>query len=263
MPKLPNNPFVHLAGLAHRIHWEYIVASINPDLCNGCKVCLMYCPLGVIRMEGEKAIIDQENCVECFVCTRNKVCAKLAIMPGKINTKGRELRHFLSDPTETKAATGVPGRGTEESKTNDVTGRVKKGLLGICIDMGRPGIGVWMRDAEKVAMALAQVGMNFEDASPLTAALKDRRTGEIIDEVRNERLLSIIVEGTVPEADFPKVIAALRAVEKEIDTVFSLGIISRVDATGRAPFLSQLDALSLPLPIRGKVNVGLGRPLVD
>ena len=223
----------------------------------------MYCPLGVIRMEGDKAAIDQENCVECYVCSRNRVCAKSAISPAEINTKGRTLRHFLSDPTETKATTGVPGRGTEESKTNDVTGRVKKGQLGICIDMGRPGVGVWMRDAEKVAMALAQVGLNFEEASPLTAVLKDRRTGEIIDEVRNERLLSIIVEGTVLESDFPKVIAALRAVEKEIDTVFSLGIISRVDATGRAPFLSQLDALGLPVPIRGKVNAGLGRPFVD
>lgn len=239
------------------------MAIINPDLCNGCKVCLMYCPLGVIRMDGEKAVIDQENCVECYVCSRNRVCAKGAISPAEINTKGRTLRHFLSDPTETKAATGVPGRGTEESKTNDVTGRVKQGHLGICIDMGRPGVGVWIRDAEKVAMALAQVGLNFEEASPLTAILKDRRTGEIIDEMRNERLLSIIVEGTVPEADFPKVIAALRVVEKEIDTVFSLGVISRVDATGRAPFLTQLDGLGLPMPMRGKVNTGLGRPFVN
>ncbi len=239
------------------------MALINPDLCNGCKVCLMYCPLGVIRMEGDKAVIDQEQCVECFVCTRKAVCAKKAIFPGAITTKGRELRHFLSDPTETKSATGVPGRGTEESKTNDVTGRTKKGQLGICIDMGRPGVGVWMRDAEKVAMALARVGLNFEECSPLTAVLKDRRTGEIIDEVRNERLLSIIVEGTVPENDFPKVIAALRAVEGEIDTVFSLGVISRVDAAGNAPFLSQLAAIGLAPPLRGKVNVGLGRPLVD
>lgn len=236
---------------------------INPDLCNGCKVCLMYCPLGVIRMEGNKAVIDQENCVECYVCTRKAVCAKKAISPSEIKTKGRELRHFLSDPTETKAATGVPGRGTEESKTNDVTGRTKRGQLGICVDMGRPGVGVWMRDVEKVAMALARVGLNFEECSPLTAVLKDKRTGEIIDEVRNERLLSIIVEGTVPEEKFPDVIAALRAVEREIDTVFSLGVVSRVDATGRAPFLSQLEALGLPQPIRGKVNVGLGRPLVE
>lgn len=239
------------------------MAVIDPGLCNGCKVCLMYCPLGVITMEGDKAVIDQQNCVECSVCSRMKVCAKHAIRPGEINSKGRELRHFLSDPTETKAATGVPGRGTEESKTNDVTGRTKKGELGICIDMGRPGVGVWMRDAEKVAMALARVGLNFEEASPLTAVLKDRRTGEIVDEMKNERLLSIIVEGTVPENRFPQVIAALRAVEKEIDTVFSLGVISRVDASGQAPFFSQLDGIGLPKPARGKVNVGLGRPLAE
>jgi NAD-dependent dihydropyrimidine dehydrogenase PreA subunit len=239
------------------------VAVIDANLCNGCKVCLMYCPLGVIQMEGDKAVIDQTQCVECFVCTRKQVCAKHAILPADINSNGRELRHFLSDPTETKAATGVPGRGTEESKTNDVTGRVKKGQLGICIDMGRPGIGVWMRDAEKVAMALARIGLQFEEASPLTAVLKDKRTGEIIEQVRNERLLSIIVEGTVPEKDFGAVIAALRAVEKEIDTVFSLGVISRVDGRGQASFLSELDRLGLKAPVRGKVNVGLGRPLAQ
>ncbi len=241
------------------------MAIIIRDVCNGCQVCLMYCPLGAIRMEGDKAIIDQENCVECYVCTRNgrKVCARGAIVPAQLNTKGRELRHFLSDPTETKVATGVPGRGTEESKTNDVTGRVKKGQLGICIDMGRPGIGAWMSDVEKVSMALAKAGLEFEECSPLTAVLKDTRTGEIVDQVRNERLLSIIIEGTIPENDFPKVITALRAVEDDIDTVFSLGVISRVDAKGHAPFLSQLETIGVSQPIRGKVNVGLGRPLVD
>lgn len=239
------------------------MARINPELCNGCTLCLMYCPLGVIRMEGRKAVIDQDLCVECYVCTRKHVCPRDAILPGTLDTEGRILRHFLSDPTETKAATGVPGRGTEEAKTNDVTGRTKKGELGICIDMGRPGVGVWMRDAEKVAMALARVGIQFEEKSPLTAVMKDVRTGELRDEVRGERLLSIIIEGVVPEARFPEVIAALRQVAEEIDTVFSLGIISRVDAEGRAPFLAQLESLGLPQPIRGKVNVGLGRPLVD
>jgi NAD-dependent dihydropyrimidine dehydrogenase PreA subunit len=238
------------------------LARINPDLCNGCTLCLMYCPVGVIGMEGKKAVIDQDGCVECFVCTRKNVCPRNAILPGELETEGRILRHFLSDPTETKPLTGVPGRGTEEAKTNDVTGRTRRGELGICIDMGRPGVGVWMEDAEKVAMAMAQVGMAFEPLSPLTAVMRDTTTGELREDVRHEHLLSIIVEGTVPEADFPKVIAALRAVEDEIDTVFSLGVISRVDAAGRAPFLSQLERLDLPQPVRGKVNVGLGRPLV-
>lgn len=70
----------------------------------------------------------------------------------------RNISHFLSDPTETKATTGVPGRGTEEAKTNDVTGRTRIGEVGIAIDMGRPGIGVHMADAEKVAMAVAAAG---------------------------------------------------------------------------------------------------------
>lgn len=239
------------------------MARINPELCNGCTLCIPYCPIGVIHMVDKKGVIDEEKCVECWVCTRKQVCPKQAILPGELLTEGRSMRHFLSDPTETKPLTGVPGRGTEEAKTNDVTGRTKWGEVGICIDMGRPGVGVWMRDAEKVAKAMAAVGLKFESCSPLTAVMKDTATGELREDVLDEHLLSIIVEGTVPENDFARVIAALRAIEGEIDTVFSLGVISRVDASGRAPFLSQLESIGLSQPIRGKVNVGLGRPLVD
>jgi hypothetical protein len=52
-------------------------------------------------------------------------------------------------------------------------------------------------------------------------------------------------------------------VEGKIDTVFSLGVITRVDADGNSPVLEQMDKVGLPRPIRGKVNVGLGRPLVN
>ena len=86
-------------------------------------------------------VIDQDACVECYVCLRKEACPHGAIVPTELDAL-RNFAHFLSDPTETKASTGVPGRGTEESKTNDVTGRTKKGQLGIAIDMGRPGVGL-------------------------------------------------------------------------------------------------------------------------
>ncbi len=238
------------------------MAFINAELCNGCTLCLMYCPPGAIHMDGKKAVIAQEECVECYVCVRKDVCPRGAIFAPVTLSEGREFRHFLSDPTETKPLTGVPGRGTEEAKTNDVTGRTKRGEVGICIDMGRPGVGVWMRDVQKVSMAMARVGLAFEECSPLTAIMKDKSTGEVRDDMLDEHLLSIIVEGTVPEERFTEVIRVLREVEPELDTVFSLGVISRVDDKGNAPFMSQLDAAGLDKPIRAKINVGLGRPLV-
>jgi hypothetical protein len=58
------------------------------------------------------------------------------------------------------------------------------------------------------------------------------------------------------------VLAALQKIEKEIDTVFSLGLILRVDENGNNGILRVLDELQIPQPHRGKVNVGLGRPLI-
>lgn len=54
---------------------------------------------------------------------------------------------------------------------------------------------------------------------------------------------------------------ALKKVSSEIETVFSLGLIMRVDENGFNPALNCLDDLGIPRPHRGKVNVGLGKPL--
>ena len=45
------------------------------------------------------------------------------------------------------------GRGTDEIKMNDVTGRLRRGDAGLLVEMGRPGVGAYFRDIEKVAMA--------------------------------------------------------------------------------------------------------------
>jgi hypothetical protein len=55
---------------------------------------------------------------------------------------------------QAKPGTGVGGRGTEEIKTNDVTGRIGEGEAGIVVELGRPGVGARIRDVERVAMAL-------------------------------------------------------------------------------------------------------------
>lgn len=233
------------------------------DKCKGCKLCIPVCPVDAFKPVTKRNVqIDQSLCVECYVCLRKDACPHEAIVPDELDTL-RNFAHFLSDPTETKASTGVPGRGTEESKTNDVTGRTKKGEVGIAIDMGRPGVGLRISDAEKVAMAVAKVGLVFEECSPLTEIMADRTTGKLKEEYLSAHLLSIIVEGTVPVAGFGKVIEALREVEGQIDTVFSLGVITRVDDEGNSAVLAEMEKLGLPLPIRGKVNVGLGRPLCN
>jgi NAD-dependent dihydropyrimidine dehydrogenase PreA subunit len=239
------------------------MAVINEEKCIGCKICQTYCTVDAIGFDGDKCTIDPDLCVECYVCLRQKVCPQDAIEPVELSNFYKEFQHVMSDPVENHGVTGVTGRGTEEVKTNDVSGRVKRGEVGICIDMGRPGLGVYLRDAEKVAMACAMAGVKLAPAehTPLAALMTDLSTGKLVDECLDYRLLSVIVEGQCREEELPKVLKGLKAVEQEIDTVFSLGLILRVDENGMNPVIGCLDELGIPQPHRGKVNVGLGKPL--
>ena len=239
------------------------MARINEEKCVGCKVCMTYCTVDAIHFDGKKCAIDPNECVECYVCLRQKVCPRDAIEPVELAGFFKQFQHVMSDPVENHGVTGVTGRGTEEVKTNDVTGRVGKGEVGICIDMGRPGLGVYLRDAEKVAMACAAAGVKLQPAehTPLAALMTDVSTGKMMEESFSYRLLSVIIEGKCAEGDLPNVLAALQEVGPKIDTVFSLGLILRVDEDGQTKCLDCLPALGIAHPHRGKVNVGLGRPL--
>jgi len=240
------------------------MARVDRELCTGCENCLSYCSVGAISIQEGKGIIDERLCTECYVCIRNEICPSEAIEATPIESFIHQFQHIISDPTETTAQTGVPGRGTEEAKTNDVTGRYKKGEVGVCIDMGRPGIGCYLRDVEKIAMAVAEAGLILEgpETTPLAQLMTDLKTGKLRDDLPNVHFLSIIIEGKCPLNTLLSVLKALKKVEKEIDTVFSLGLASRVDEKGYSPVLDIIKQFDIPQPIRGKVNVGLGRPLV-
>lgn len=238
---------------------------INKEKCVGCKNCIKYCTVDAIHYlpDEKKCYVDQSRCTECYVCVRQKVCPVGAIETVELDNFYKQFQHVMSDPVENHGVTGVTGRGTEEVKTNDVSGRVKKGFAGFSIDMGRPGLGVYLRDAEKVAMAMAEAGFVFEkpETTPLSALMTDMKTGKLDDACLDYHLLSVIIEGSCPLEKMSDVFRALQRVEKEIDTVFSVGLILRVDENGENPVLRKLDELGIPQPHRGKVNVGLGRPL--
>lgn len=238
---------------------------IDADKCIGCKTCIDYCNPGAIYMEDGVAVVDPDICVECWVCWRNKVCPVDCFEPTPLEGEGDMMKHILSDPTETSAGTGVPGRGTEEAKTNDVTGRFPPDVYGICLDMGRPGVGVYMRDVEKVAMAVASVGGRFAPPheTPLSTVMTDFKTGKVREDMLDIHFMSIIVEATCKRDEMPAMLDALLKVEKEIDSVFSLGIVSMCsdDDPDDAKLFELLDSRDIPRPFRAKVNVGLGRPL--
>jgi len=237
--------------------------KIDAETCVGCGICLDYCNVRAISIEDEAASIDQNVCVECWVCYRSQVCPYECFMPTPLEAYGDVFKHVLSDPTETSKGTGIPGRGTEESKTNDVTGRFSKDVYGICIDMGRPGVGAYMRDVEKVAMALAAAGVRFATPkeTPLSAVMSNIRSGKIRDDLLDVHVLSVIIEGSCRREKLGSVLKSVLKVEKEIDTVFTLGIVSMLDEDGDEPLMKTLEQYGINRPTRGKVNVGLGRPL--
>ena len=131
------------------------------------------------------------------------------------------------------------------------------------VELGRPGTGARFRDVEKVTRAVSRHGVDFAAKNPVTSLMADPKTGKIVEEVLDEKVLSAIVEFTVPVEVLPSVLETLRGVSAEIDTVFSLDLISRVEPDGTVPAAGLLEALGASPSVNGKTNVGLGRPLAE
>ncbi len=206
------------------------------------------------------SVIDEDECVECSVCLRSGCCTVDALFQPEL-TWPRTVRKNFSDPLKIHPETRIPGRGTEEMKTNDVTGRYRRGTFGMAFELGRPGVGTRFADVEKVAKALATLGITFEEKNPVTKLMVNREQGLINPEVLGEKVLSAIVEFMIPDEKLPQVLEVLDRVSREIDTVFSGDIISRVGADGSVPYVKAIQERGRFLSINGKSNVGLGRPL--
>jgi Fe-S-cluster-containing hydrogenase component 2 len=227
------------------------------ERCISCKSCIPYCPVGAIVERENRVHIDQDLCVECGVCHRAKVCPADAIYQSEL-AYPRTLRTQFSNPVAYRHPTAIGGRGTDEMKTNDVTDRFKLGEVGFCIELGRPGFGTDFDDLEKVTIQLTKIGVEFEPENP-TTLLVDRKTGKLKDEaIRKERVLSCIVECKTPEEEIVDVMKTLEDVSRKVNTVLSVGIISRC-RNGEIPAKLILDKAGIKTYINGKVNLGLGK----
>lgn len=263
--------------------------TINPEKCVACGNCTYVCPMGAIYIDPEirRATINRAECVECYACYNGlsqehlnpklvrgmrkvfqamrlrfdpepDVCPTAAFEPDELAWP-RVVRRAFSDPRVPHESTGVEGRGTEEVKTNDVSGRVKVGEVGFTIEFGRPGVGVWFRDIQKACHALASAGVEFEKKNPITSLMTDVKTGTLREDIMNEKLMSAIVEIKVPVARTEEIVRLVWTIEKQVDTVVALGVGTRCDETGDETVVAPvLESLGYTLA-RAKTNTGLGR----
>lgn len=261
--------------------------KISKEKCVGCANCVPVCTVGAIYIGDDGlAEINSETCVECHNCYRSlsfehlqpavtrairrglktvglrfqpapDICPTEALVPDELSWP-RIIRRAFSDPMVTHESTGVHGRGTEEVKTNDVSHRIKEGEVGLVVELGRPGLGVYFREVEKLTMRLAAAGIPFEEGNPVTQMMLDRQTGTLREDIRNEKVLSCIVELTSSIDDTVRALEVIKEACLETDNVVSVGVATVCDRDGRDP-LRQLLVQQGFTPGWAKVNLGLGR----
>jgi len=262
---------------------------INAQKCVACGNCTYVCPMEAIYIDPvtNRAKIDSDECVECYACYNGlsqehlnptlvrtirqflklarvrfdpepDVCPTAAFEPDELSWP-RIVRRAFSDPRVPHESTGVEGRGTEEVKTNDVSGRVQAGEVGFTIEFGRPAVGVRFHEVQDMCWALARAGVAFEKRNPITSLMSDVSTGTIRPDILNEKLMSAIVEIKVPISRTEEIIRLVWEVEKKLNTVVALGVGVRCDSNGDDELVEPiLERLGYKLE-RAKTNIGLGR----
>lgn len=262
---------------------------ISETKCVACGNCTYVCPMGAIYIDPVKrrATVNRDECVECYACFNGlsqehlnptmvrtvrkflslfrvrfdpepDICPTAAFEPEEL-VWPRVVRRAFSDPRVPHESTGVEGRGTEEVKTNDVSGRVKTGEVGFTIEFGRPGIGVRFPEIQEMCWALAKAGVHFEKKNPITSLMSDQSTGTLREDIMGEKLMSAIVEIKVPVEQAEQIIRLVWEVEKTVNTVVTIGVGVRCDEEGEDTVVAPiLERLGYKLE-RAKTNVGLGR----
>ena len=237
--------------------------KINPDLCITCLECINFCPMYCIEETDDGVQIDQDECVECGVCLHSEICPVEAIYrPEESLVYPRAIRMQMSDPSAEHPTFKAWGRGTEEAKTNDVTGKFSHGEYGMLFEFGRPVTGTRLTEVEKITRAVCAHRYEILKENPVFGLLEDKENGIMRKEYRNEKVLSIILEIRFEAERLPEVIQTIFPLLDDLDTVVSVGLVTRFSENGDLPVIRELQASEVVVRPNAKINVGLGRPLI-
>jgi ferredoxin len=261
--------------------------KIDRKKCVGCANCVPVCPMGAIYIDEKGfAEINEEACVECHSCFRGlsienlppwpvryirrllaavnlrfqpepDICPTGAFDPDELSWP-RTIRRAFSDPQVPHESTNMAGRGTAEAKTNDVTNRIKEGEAGFVVELGRPGVGVYFKEVDRVTRLLAEKGVMFEKENPVTSLMNDPDKGRIREDVFGEKVLSCIIESKIGLNKVPDILGAIKALVPSLDTVMSLGVSTRCNGSGEDPLREILKEMGYDT-WRAKINLGMGR----
>ena len=238
--------------------------KIDADTCIACLECIDFCTMGCIQETDGTVAIDQDECVECGVCLRAGVCPTESLyLPEEAKQYPRSLRMQFSDPTVHHPGLETRGRGTEEMKTNDVTGRYRRGEFGMALEFGRPGTGTRLAEIEKVLKPILKLNVRLEEANPVYHLIADPKTGRMKPEVLQEKVLSAILEFKFKDDALEEVVAAVMPLLDQVETVVSWDLVTRFSEAGTLPVIDRLQHLGVSVRPNAKINLGMGRPLID
>jgi len=214
---------VALAGCSSSVETETITHRyIDQDVCIGCGECVSLCPMGAISL-AETSSIDPDECAECGVCSRSRVCPVNAIQQGNLKWP-RVLREVFSNPLAEHETTGVQGRGTPGIKANDSEKRYQHGQIGVFVEMGRPVLGTRFYDVEKVVQLFTTYGYAPVKENPVHELISDHARGLLVKEILNEKVISCVLEFVIPQRESGSLLKI--AEELTLVTMCGHGLIS-------------------------------------
>ena len=78
-----------------------------------------------------------------------------------------------------------------------------------------------------------------------------------------KRSLSCILELNIKEEELESILGSVLPMLDDVDTVVSVGLVTRFESDASLPVIKKLEAMGISVRPNAKINVGLGRPLID